>query len=330
MTKIIDFETHVQPVAYFKEVLAYQGYPRLGYDAKGRLCWYAGPNAVQGWRASEKLQDIKQRLEEMDRTGTDMEVISSSSPNCEAFPTQLGIKLARTMNDYIGECVAEHPDRFIGLASLPLQDTEAALTELDRAHGLGLKGIIVFSNIEGKPVDREEHWPVYERAEKLGLPIFLHPAQPTNLEMLSEFSLWGPAFGFGVDTALAALRLIMSGVFERYPNTRVVLGHLGETIPFFFGRIDWSFLRAPEAVPRIKRKPSNYFRSNFYVDTSGVFNEPSLMCTWETLGHDRVIYGSDYPFEDMTKSKEFVTKSRISESDQEKIFWENTATLFHL
>jgi predicted TIM-barrel fold metal-dependent hydrolase len=120
---------------------------------------------------------------------------------------------------------------------------------------------------------------------------------------------------------------MMSGVFEKYPNLKVILGHLGEGIPFFVRRIDFVFLRTPEAVPRLKRRPSEYFLSNFYVDTAGVFHEPSLQCTYETMGSTKIVFGSDYPMEDAAKGVEFVSRSRISEEDRERIFWKNSTEL---
>lgn len=211
-----------------------------------------------------------------------------------------------------------------------MQDVDAALAEFDRVKDTGLRGINVFSNVNGKYIDSEEYWPIYERAEKLRFPIFLHPNVPVNVEAYSKYQLWGPPFGFGADASVAALRLMMSGAFEEYPNLRVILGHLGEGIPFFIKRIDFIFLRTPEAVPKLKRRPSEYFLNNFYIDTAGVFHEPSLQCAYETMGSNRLVFGSDYPMEDAAKGVEFVSQSRIPEADKERILWKNGAELLAL
>lgn len=329
MTRIVDFETHVQAPEYVKLVERHDGYPRYAYDAKGRFTWYVSPTVFEtrhGLR--DKLEDVKVRLDDMEKSGVDTQVISSSNPGCEAFPRELGLKLMRTNNDLIADYLGRYPEKFIGLASLPLQDMDASLEEMDRARSLGFKGLIIFSNANGKYTDMEEFWPIYERAERFRFPIFLHPTVPSNAESFKEYHIWGPVFGFGADTVIASLRIIMSGLLERYPSLKICLGHLGETIPFLVNRINFVYARTPEEVPRIKKKPSEYFLSNFYVDTSGVFNEPSLQCVYETLDKSKIMFGSDYPFENATRGVDFVRNSRIPDTDKERIFSKNVEDLF--
>ena len=331
MARIIDFEAHVQPPEYVKEVEQYDGYPKYGNDSRGRFTWYVTPKIFEVRdRLRDKLADVKTRLGEMERAGIEMQVLTLTFPNCEAYPADLGIKLARMSNDHIAQMIRQHPDHFTGLANLPLQDIEAALAELDRVKGSGIRGINIFSNVRGKYVDAEEYWPIYERAQKLRFPIFLHPGVPVNAETYEKYHLWGPPFGFGADATAATLRLMMSGVFEEYPNLKIVLGHLGEGIPYFVKRIDWAYLRTPEEVPKLKRKPSEYFLNNFFLDTAGVFHEPSLQCAYETMGAEKIVFGSDYPMENAAQGVEFVADSRISKGDKEKIFWKNAADLLQL
>jgi 5-carboxyvanillate decarboxylase len=329
--KIIDVETHVQAREYVKEIESYQGYPRYGYDSKGRFTWYVTPTIYEvRKRLEEKLQDENTRLHDMDEDGIDLQIIASSNPGCEAFPIEMGRRLARINNDLIAKYVANHPDRFVGFASLPLQDLNSALEEFDRVKTLGLKGLIVFSNVGGKRVDLPQFWPIFQRAQELNFPIFLHPCVPTNPEMFEEYHLWGPAFGFGADTSLAALRIIMSGLLEEYPKLKILLGHLGEGIPFFLQRINWVYKRVPEDIPRVKRDPSDYFLNNFYVDTSGVFNEPSLRCVYDTIDRRRIVFGSDYPFEKMVEGVKFVSESTLPEEDKKNINWNNPAEFLGL
>jgi 2,3-dihydroxybenzoate decarboxylase len=266
----------------------------------------------------------------MEKAGIDAQVISGVAPGCEVFPLEMGIRLSRINNDFVAKIVAADPERFIGLATLPLQDVEAALAEFDRAIGLGLKGLMAFSNVKGKYADLEEFWPVYERAEALRAPIFLHPTVPVNSEAYVKYNLWGPALGFGVDAETAALRMIMGGVFERFPGLKIILGHLGETIPFFLRRIDFVYLRTPEALPKIRKKPSEYFLTNFYVDTAGVLHEPALQCAYDSLDHSRILFATDYPLEDCSRGKAFLAGSRIPEEDKMKIYGENAADLLNL
>ncbi len=331
MTHLIDFETHVQAPEYVNKIQNFKGYPRYANDEKGRFTWYVSESMHEvrdGLR--DKLENVSTRLKEMEKTGVDVQVIASSNPGCEVFPKEMGLGLAKINNDSIADVVSKNPEKFIGLASLPLQDINCALEELDRVKSIGLKGLIVFSNCNGKYTDMDEFWPIYERAERFRFPIFLHPTVPVGAEIYSEYHMWGPVFGFGADTAIATLRMIMSGLLEKYSRLSIVLGHLGETIPFLINRINFVYLRTPEAVPRINRKPNEYFLQNFYVDTSAIFNEPSLMCVYETLDKNKILFGSDYPFESMEKGIEFVKRSRIPDDDKEKIYWKNAARLFDL
>ncbi|MHB8568179.1 MAG: amidohydrolase family protein [Nitrososphaerales archaeon] len=329
--KIIDFETHIQATEFIKEVMKYEGYPRYRYDSKGRLVVDINPEISEVRERIRKVsEDPKARIDDMDRAGIDVQVISSSNPGCEVFPQELGVKLARVFNDQLGDWISRYPDRIVGLASLPIQDADAAMIELDRISNLGFKGLMLFSNVNGGYVDGRNLWPIFLRAEKLGFPIFLHPGYPLNLEALMEGGLWGSVFGFGVDAATAALRMIMNGVFEEIPGLKVILGHMGETIPYILNRIDIVYNRSPGSLARIKKKPSEYFLENFYVDTCGVRSEPALMCAFESLRRDRVLFASDYPFGDAGEEVALVEKSRIPESEQKKIFWDNSAGLLGL
>jgi len=331
LSRVIDFETHVQAGEYIKAMQEFEGYPRYALDSNGRFTWYASPTMYEvRQNLRNKFEDVSVRLADMEEAGIDVGVISGVAPGCEAFPRELGIRLSRINNDFIAKIVGDDPERFVGLATLPFQDVDAALAEFDRAAGLGLRGLMAFSNVKGKYADLEEFWPIYRRAEELRAPIFLHPTVPANSEHYAKYHLWGPALGFGVDAETAALRMIMGGVFERFPGLRMILGHLGETIPFFLKRIDFVYLRTPEALPGIRKKPSEYFLTNFYVDTAGVFHEPALRCAYDSLDHGRILFATDYPLEDSSKGKAFLAASRIPDADKERIYGENAAELLGL
>lgn len=331
MSRVIDFEAHVQASEYIKEMEHYNGYPRYALDQNGRFTWYASPTMLEvREHLRSKFEDIHIRLLDMEKAGIDSQVISGVAPGCEVFPREMGIRLSKTNNDFIAEISGRSPEKFVGLAMLPLQDVDTALLEFERAIGLGLKGLMLFSNVRGKYVDLEEFWPIYELAERHRAPIFLHPTVPANPEAYMSYHLWGPALGFGVDAETAALRLIMSGVFERFPGLRIVLGHLGETIPFFLKRIDFVYSRTPEGLSNIRKKPSEYFLTNFYVDTAGVFHEPALRCAYDTLDHGRILFATDYPLEDASRGKAFLANSGIPDSEKEKIYGKNAAELLEI
>lgn len=195
---------------------------------------------------------------------------------------------------------------------------------------MGFKGIMLFSNVRGEYVDSGDLWTIYERAEKLGFPIFLHPGYPLNMHSLMLGGLWGAPFGFGVDCAASSVRMIMAGVFEHFPKLRIILGHLGETIPYALNRIDIGYNKNPEFLPQLKKRPSTYFLENFYVDTCGVGSEPALMCAYESLPRGKVIFATDYPFGGTEEEIQLVKNSRIPEFEQRKIFWDNGAKLIGL
>lgn len=309
----------------------YEGYPKYALDSLGRFTWYADPTIFEvRQNLREKFQDMSSRLADMEKANIDLQVISGVAPGCEVFPREMGIRLAKVNNDFIAEISSKGPEKFVGLATLPLQDVNASVSEFERAMSLGLRGLMMFSNVQGKYVDRDEFLPIWEFAAKAKAPVFLHPTVPVNSGTYVDYHLWGPVLGFGVDAETSALRLIMSGIFERFPDLRVILGHLGETIPFFLKRIDFIYARTPEALPAIKRKPSEYFLNNFYVDTAGVFHEPALRCAYDTLNHGRILFATDYPLENASRGTEFLAGSRIPDGDKERIYGKNAAELLSI
>ncbi len=328
-TKFIDFEAHGQAKEYVKELLHYEGYPRYTTDDRGRLVWHQSSSRFEVRTGLQpKREDQVTRFRDMDQNGIETQVVSPSAPNCEIFPKEMGIRLAKINNDYITKLAADHPGRIIAFGSIPLQDVEASLEELDRMKRIGMKGLLTPPNVNGEHLDEEKYRPIFERLERFNFPIFIHPGPPPHPEMYSPYHLWGPAFGFGADAALCALRVIMGGVLEDYPNLKIILGHLGETIPFIVKRIDFVYNRTPDALPRIKRAPSVYFLKNFYVDTAGIFHEPSLKCTLETLDLQKILFGSDYPFEKTAEGVKYIRESHISDDYKESISWKNAERLF--
>ena len=190
----------------------------------------------------------------------------------------------------------------MGYAALAPKLPERAADELERCvKELGFKGWNTHSNYGDSYLDNKEYWPIMERCERLGVPIYVHPTVPAIPQARGfGFALAGAPFGFGLETALCMMRLIYSGVFDAFPTLKVILGHLGEGLPFVLKRIDWAYVRPfdPSARPNLAKKPGQYIRDNVFVTTSGNYYEPAFRCTYEALGIDRILLGTDYPFED--------------------------------
>jgi 2,3-dihydroxybenzoate decarboxylase len=287
------------------------------------------------------LVDIHgQRLEEMDRNGIAVMFLSLNSPGVQAVPQrQRAIDLARRANDYLAQHVANNPTRFQGLAALPMQDPQAAAAELTRcAETLGFRGALVngFSQIDQEDsavyYDPPQYWPFWETAEKLNIPVYLHPRDmlPTRLQAYEGHPwLQGAPWGFAADTALHALRLMGSGLFDRYPKLTVILGHLGEGLPASIWRISHRIAKTPKGIPA-KKTMSEYLRQNFVLTTSGNFRTPTLLDTITEVGADRILFSVDYPFEDLAEGSAWLDAAEISDQDRPKIASANAKRLFHL
>jgi 5-carboxyvanillate decarboxylase len=268
----------------------------------------------------------------MDRNGIDMQVLSMAGPGVEEFDLPTGTALARSINDELAEAVARHPDRFAGLATVAYGDPDGAAVELERAvTKLGFKGAKVNSHVRGEYLDHPRYRAFWETAARLGVPVMLHPKDPLPglLGLLDTYpGLTQAAWGFTVDAGTHALRLICSGLFDTCPKLQIVLGHLGEGIPFWLARIDNHWARSPKTS--LKKKPSEYFRENFYVSTSGMFEQPAFQCVYQTLGPERILFAVDYPYESIDQAVKFIDAAQLPDSDREKICHANVERLLAL
>jgi predicted TIM-barrel fold metal-dependent hydrolase len=281
-----------------------------------------------------------ERLSEMDEHGIGFAVLSINAPGVQSvFDRALAIDVARRGNDALAAAVARHPDRYAGFAALPMQDPDAASAELVRAvNDLGFKGAMVngFSQVGDSDTiiyyDDPIYRPFWATVARLGVPFYLHPRDPLPNRMpIYDGHPWlrGASWAFGVETATHALRLMASGIFDVHPKLTVILGHLGEMLPYNIWRFDHRVTKRPREIPA-KRKFSEYLRSNFYVTTSGNFHTPTLTCAMAEMGADRVLFSVDYPFEEVVDAAAWFDKAEISESDRVKIGRTNAATLFGL
>lgn len=284
----------------------------------------------------KRLLDLgENRIREMDKDGIDMQVISITSPGVQVLEPEIGTELARQANDHLSDAIRKYPDRFAGLAAVAPQSPQEAARELERAvNTLELKGALINSHTYGEYLDDRKFWPILEAAASLSVPIYLHPRTPSPqmVEPYLDYGLYFAGWGFAVETSLHAMRLIMSGVFEEFPDLKIILGHMGEGIPFYLQRIDNRYLLQVKigAVNKLKKLPSEYFLENFVITTSGVVSPPALRHALEVLGPDRIQFAADYPYESVSEGVQFMDSIPISDSDKHKIYHGNAEKLFNL
>jgi 2,3-dihydroxybenzoate decarboxylase len=281
------------------------------------------------------------RIAEMDRSGLDLCILSDSGPaSIQTVPnTSEAVARSRRSNDYLAEHIAKYPKRLKGFAALPMQDPQAAAQELTRCvKELGFCGALVngFSQIgvadSAVFYDLPQYRPFWATVEQLDVPFYLHPRLPlATRQQAYEGHAWiaGSAWGFAVETSIHALRLMGSGLFDDYPKLKVILGHLGEGLPFGIWRVDNRIART-SVRPKAKLPIAHYLRENFYITTSGAFRTPALIDVIMEVGADRVLYSVDYPYEDMGEAAEWFDNAPISEPDRVKIASGNARQLFRL
>ena len=327
--KKIAIEEHFFTEGYKDYLRKRKGYPRLETTEdkeNGRTEWlWRGPDdyfLLNPERDRRLLETGEGRLREMDRDGLDMQVLSLSGPGVELLDIEDGRIMAREVNDQLAGIVSKHPDRFAGFATIAPQDPDSAAEEMERAvRKLGFVGTKINSHVGEDYLDDKKYWAIFEAAEKLGAPLYFHPREPLP-GMLEKYSLYpglqGPMFGFAAETGLHAMRLICGGVFDKYPNLKIILGHLGESLPYWLWRMDSQGLLYP-FIRGLQKKPSEYVKDHFLVTTSGMFWEPAFLCAYLGLGADRILFAIDYPYESMEIAVKFMDNLPICEGDKEKI-----------
>jgi gamma-resorcylate decarboxylase len=294
------------------------------------------------WKELEyRLLDIhEKRLRQMDEHGMEMMILSLNAPAVQAIPdAKKAHEIARRANDFLAEQIARRPQRFQGFAALAMQDPDMASRELERCvKELGFKGALVngFSQLGERTLyyDLQQYWPFWGVVEKLDVPFYLHPRNPLPKDAaIYEGHRWlmGPAWAFGQETAVHALRLMGSGLFDKYPNLQIVLGHMGEGLPFSIWRVDYhnAWVKFPQPYPA-KKKIGEYFSQNFHITTSGNFRTQSLIDAMLEIGADRILFSTDWPFENIDHAADWFDAATISEADREKIGRTNAMRLFKL
>jgi 5-carboxyvanillate decarboxylase len=338
--KRIDLEAHFYTRQYLEFLRARREYPREElHKGAMRMRYTEETWEPHGPMIDDRLADLGEgRVQAMDEAGIDIQVLSLSAPGCEQFSADEGTAVARQTNDELGELIGRYPQRFVGLAALPMQKPEEAALELERAvKDLGMRGAKVHSHVGDSYLDDPRYRVVFKKAAELNVPVYLHPSVPNpNLMQAYSgygFALTGPAWGFGAETALQSMRLIYSGLFDLYPGLKIIIGHLGEGLIFWLDRIDFVFKKPwmdPEILPDIKRKPSEYVKDNFIITTAGIFSQPAFLSVYLELGGEKMLFASDYPYEKTAEATEFIDKLPISDMDRERIYHLNAEKLFRL
>jgi 2,3-dihydroxybenzoate decarboxylase len=272
-----------------------------------------------------RLPDFeKWRLPLMDEVGVTMQVLSTGSPGIQGFPDAASaISEAKRINDEQAEIIRKYPGRFAGFAALPTHDPKAAADELERSvKQLNFKGAMIHGHTLGEYLDLPKYWAIWERAEALGAPIYLHPTEPIKdqikiYEGRPEFL--GPAWNWGVETGTHALRIICGGVFDAFPKATLILGHMGEMLPYMTTRIDEGYVMTFKKT-KLKKWPSDYIKENIVITTSGKYSPAAMLCAIKEMGADRIIFAGDYSWVSPKEAVEHLERTGISDADKEKIY----------
>jgi 5-carboxyvanillate decarboxylase len=279
------------------------------------------------------LDTDRERLEIMDKGGVAVHLLAMTSTGVQTFETEKAVAIARLGNDRLAEVIRRHPTRYAGLASIAPQDPARAVKEIDRAiNQLKLNGVMINSHTNGEYLDQKKYWPILEAAASLKVPIYIHPRAPSPAmaKPYREYQLEHAIWGYQAETGLHGLRLIVSGVFDRYPDLKIVLGHMGEGIPYWFYRMDWMATHFDMRRPKIGMKPSEYFKRNFLITTSGVNWLPALKFCIEVLSADNIMFAVDYPYQETMEAVQWLVDAPLPEADKRKIFHENAERVFRI
>lgn len=338
--RIIDLEAHFYTEDYLKYLRSRKDVPFEEVRENDYRLWMTSKLwAPRSQKLEAKLLDMGEaRIAEMDAAGVDIQVLSLCIPGCDHFEPADGLTMARSTNDELADAIKKYPDRYVGLAAMAPQDPTGSAKELERAvTQLGMRGAKLNSHAKGEYLDDKKFWPIFEAAESLDVPLYLHPTTPAPaiIEGYEDFGfpLAGPPFGFGAETSLHSMRLIYSGLFDKFPKLKIVLGHMGEGLPFWLYRIDFYWLKpwvAPELKPKIEHKPSHYIINNFLFTSSGMHYLPAFICAYMAVGSDLIAFGADHPFETSKESIESLGILPICDADKEKFFHGNAEKLLKL
>ena len=286
---------------------------------------YQGVESIRDPEITKRIYDLGElRLKEMDEAGIDVQVLSHGAPSTQRLEGSGAVEMARRVNDRLAAAIAVHPKRLAGFAALPTSDPAAAANELERVvtkHNF--KGAMIHGLANTTFLDDKRFWPIFARAEALDVPIYLHPSVPLTAVMDAYYKDYVKDFpmviragwGFTVETATQAIRLVLSGLFEKHPKLKIILGHLGETLPFLVWRVDHTLARPGQKSISFR----DVFTNNFYVTTSGNFSNPALLCCVMEMGIDRILFAVDWPFVMNPPAVKWMETVPLCDEDKAKI-----------
>ncbi len=295
----------------------------------------------------DRLGDVgPERIRRMDAAGIDLQVLSHVQPGVQTLENDMAIRLSREVNDWLGEVVRKYPTRFAGFAMLPTQSPREAADELERTvTQLGFKGALINGHTQGHYLDEDAFSVLLERAQALDVPIYIHPTDPPQIINTTYYGDQQPlivGWGWNVETGTHVLRLMCSGVFDRYPRLKIIIGHMGELIPFNLPRINlaltvgnWLLANQEQAAGAagrngMQRSVYHYMRENVFITTSGVFDQAALQCAVAELGIDNILFSVDEPMRDNFEGVEFLSKAQLSREDKEKLAHGNAERVLRL
>ncbi len=326
--RTITLEEHFATAAFLEG-------PGAGLIAQARSVEAAGRGNDAG-QLLQRLSDLGEgRLEEMDRAGVAVQALSLSAPGVEQLEPEAAVALARSVNNVLAEATRKHPDRLRGFATVPTPDPEAAVAEVRRAHGdLGFRGAVINGHSRGRYLDDERYWPILAELERLGMPLYLHPTVPAPQVAAVYAGNYSPAiqgvlavagWGWHVDTLFHALRLVLSGAFDRFPRLQLVIGHLGEGLTGFLDRFGSTYGALPTGL---EHPVVDYFRRNVHYTISGFNFQAPFLSLLLLVGAERILFSADWPYASMTEARRFLEGVPVSPADREKIAHGNAEVLY--
>ena len=318
--RTIDVHTHFYPAEYVQETRKGGGVAKIDRWGGDLAVYYAGDYNV----LAPGHVDLDARLADMAAAKMDAAVISLTTPGVHVEEAARGIALAQATNDAYAAMIRKHPGKIYAYAALPMQDPQAAVDELDRAiTKLGLQGALVFANVNGKLLDHPDFLPIWQKAAELKAPIFIHPTTPAAPEPFLDHRLVA-IFGFAVDTSLAVMRLLLSGVLDSLPDLQLHVAHLGGVVPYMAERMDRAYRAYAEVQEKVKRPPTEILRDHCWLDTV-LFDPHAIRFAAEGFGTDRLLLGSDYPHQvgDLPGAQGAVEKAGFDAATTRAIFAEN-------
>ena len=325
---IIDFHNHVYPPEYVEAIQAAPSAYKVTFDSDNNPVLHS-PGDYNILVPGHRWMDVRGAV--LEKVGVDKQIISFTAPGTLIETPERSIELSRMVNELFADIQNEHGDRFVALGTLPLNNSDASVEELERAIcELGLRGVTLFSNVNGTALSDRRFWPLYERANELEVVFFIHPTYPVGVEAMTDYMLM-PLVGFLADTTLAAASLVFSGVVERFPKIKWVLGHLGGAVPYLAERFDRGYEAFEQCRENISRAPSEYLKEHFYYDTVN-FDVKALEFAIDFAGTEHLVAGSDYPHQigSLEKMLSSINQLDITTAEKADILGGNAARLLGL